>query len=375
MSYTIQISNEKYENLVFADQLVTLTLTEVIGNLLPMFTMTFIDNDYQKLEYMNEKSPITIGYQLDGNMVSNQFIIKPKNPIFNNTAYTCAIGGYLNKFEYFKGLPKVPYIEGTSCEALEQLASAYFKFQSSGLQTDDKMVWLHNGKNARNFIQDIWKHMYSPSSLPLISIGLDGIFRLEDLAHLIQQKPKYKFADSMSEGYELYASAQASDNSSGTTSIFGYTSERNIILEDNLEVVTSTVKPEVVMNTSIQLNEADMPTRPLAPMFQSTNVHKHWYEAFHQNIVRWSSLNSNTVQLTLQDNLLPLNLMDMIYIKFAQDGGVGRNSDGNFIIGKKELIFDGGGRLTSIYTGIREVSQNINKAEANKKSNISVYKI
>ena len=379
MSYTLQLSNDRYEVLAYTDQLMGLSVIEVVGNMLPMFELTFVDNDFEKLKYLNEKNPLTIGFQVDDRMVSSQFLIKPVKPIFTADTFTVALGGYLNIFDYFKGLPKVPYVNGTSVEALQQVAGAYFNTVeiSPELQTDDKMVWLHNGKNARSFIQDIWKHMYSPHSLPMIGIGLDGVFRVSDIATLLKQEPKIKFSDTDDgdEDIELYVSAEVSDNTTGNTSLYGYTTERKIILEDTLEVVTSTQKPEVVMNTSTQMNETEMPLRNLTPMYQSTNVHKHWYEAYHQNFVRWSSLNNNTLTLTV-NKLLPLNLMDLIYVKFPQRGQIGKSSDGNFIISSKVIDFDNTGDVTVTYTGIREVAQSISTAEdLQESSQITPYKI
>ena len=217
MGYRVQISNNKYENLVYSDQLYSLTLVEVIGNFLPMFQLSFRDMDFDKLHYLNELNPITIGYQIEDQLVTNQFIIKQKKPSILNGCYDCSISGYLNKFDYFKGVPKVPFIQGSSVEAIQQEASAYFEVSTSGLQTDDTMNWIHNGKSARNFIQEMWTHSYSPDNLAIIGIGLDGTFRLTDVNTLIQQEPKYYFGNSIRDGYELYINAWVDDNSLQTT--------------------------------------------------------------------------------------------------------------------------------------------------------------
>lgn len=385
MAYGIQVSNEKYESLAYSDQIINLTLQEVIGNFLPTFSLTFIDNDFDKLSYINEKSPITIGYQVGQQMVTNQFMIKPINPQYTSDTYTIAIGGYLNKFEYFKGLPIVPYIKGTSIDALRALGGAYFGndnvltttgiFEDGKSKTADTMIWLHNGKNARNFVQEIWKHTYTPNNLVMLGIDLNGRFKIFDLATLISQEPKFMFCDTYEDDYEVYTDCNVTDNTTGNTSMFGYTSDRDILMEGTLEIVNSTATPEVIMNTSTQMNEAEMPIRHLAPMFQTSNVHKHWYESYHQNLVKWSSLNNNTLKLTVSNNLLPLDILDLIYVRFPQNNKVGRTTDGNFIISQKKLIFDNLGNLTAEYTGIREVSQSVNKAETQEGRHITPYKI
>ena len=387
MGYGIQVSNEKYDSLAYSDQIINLTLQEAIGNFLPTFSMTFIDNDFDKLNYLNEKSPITIAYQMNEHMVSGEFIIKPVNPQYTSDTYTVALGGYLNKFNYFKGRSAVPYVEGTSVDALLALGQSYFgesnTLVTSGIydlennksKTDDNMIWLHNGKNARNFVQEVWKHSYSPESLILLGIDLDGMFKIFDLATLISQEPKYMFCDTYEEGYEVYADCNVTDNSTGNTTMYGYTSERAILMEGDLQTVNSSVSPQVVMNTSTQMNESEMPVRQLTPMFQTSNVHKHWYEAYHQNFVRWSSLNNNTLKLTVLNNLLPLNIMDLIYVRFPQNSKVGRTTDGNFIISQKKLIFDNIGNVTTEYIGIREVSQSVNTAQNQESRHIVPYNI
>jgi hypothetical protein len=379
MGYNVKISNNRYSELVYADQMYELTLVETIGNLLPMFKLSFRDNDFEKLHYLNELNPITISYQIDDNIISGHFIIKQKKPIITGTTFDCSIGGYLNKFEYFKGVPKVPFIQGTSVEAITQLASAYFETQIVDIVTEDKMNWIHNGKNARNFMQEIWTHCYSPNNFLMLGIGLDGIFRLTDILTLVSQEPKYRFANSMQEGYELYVNAWVDDDSLQNTSLFGYTSERDILMEGSLETLQSSFTPQVVLNTSNQLNEQpDIPTRKLAPMFQPENVHKYWYQAHHQNLVRWSSLNNNTIHIVTYNNLLPLNIMDLVYADLPEVGNTGKSADGNYIIARKELSFDGSGNLTTTYTGIREVAQNTALApeqEENSTYGITAYRI
>ena len=376
MGYNIQVSNDKYENLAYTDQINEITLIETIGNLLPMFKLSFRDNNFEKLQYLNELNPVTIGYEINNQRISNQFIIKQKKPSMTDTEYDVTVAGYLNKFDYFKGVPKLPFVQDTSVNAMIQVASQYFETQATELQTDDNMNWIHNGMNARNFIQDMWKHSYSPDSLPIIGIGLDGVFRLSDLVTLINQEPKYYFSNNLQEGYETYITAIPVENSLENTSLFGYTSERDIIIEDTLEIIKSSQTPQVVLNTSNQLNEQQgMPTRKLAPMFQSSNVHKHWYEAYHQNLVRWSSLNNNSITITLYNNLLPLNILDLVYVEVPELGTVGNSASGNYIISRKEHHFDKLGNVTSVFKGIREVSQNTNIAEEEQRQEVTSYKI
>lgn len=377
MGYNIQVSNDKYTTLALSDQIFDIVLIEAVGNILPMFKLSFRDNDFEKLKYLNEVNPITIGYQIDDRLISNQFVIKQTYPDILGSSYNVSIAGYLNKFEYFKGVPKLPFIQDTSINAMKQLASQYFiEVQSSNIVTEDSMNWIHNGKNARNFIQEMWKHAYSPDSLPIIGIGLDGIFRITDIATLASQEPKYYFSNILQEGYQTYVDAHTQNSSLVNTSIFGYTSNRNIITEDTLQIVESEVSPQVTTNTSNRMNEqVDIPTRQLAPMFQSSNVHEHWYEALHQNTVRWSSLNNNTIIITTYNSLIPLNILDLIYAEIPENNSTGQGTNGNYIISRKEIVFDSTGNVTCVYTGIREVSQNVAMVENSNESTMTTYKI
>ena len=81
------------------------------------------------------------------------------------------------------------------------------------------------------------------------------------------------------------------------------------------------------------------------------------------------------VQFSVYNNLLPLNIMDLVYIKFPQVQGIGGNSDGNFIISHKEIHFDNIGNVTTDYIGIREVSQNLSKGAISYDSEVQSYKI
>lgn len=379
MGYNIQVSNDKYEHLVWTDQIEKVTLIETLGNILPMFSLSFRDNDFEKLQYLNELNPITISYEMDNQKVSNQFIIKQKKPVLLDNYYIVTVSGYINKFDYLKGVPKVPFVQDTSIMAMKTVASSYFnevEVSENLTKVNDKMNWIYNGMNARNFIQDMWKHSYSPESLPIVGITLDGVFKIIDLGSLVSQEPKYYFANTLQEGYQVYVDAVTQDNSLKNTSMFGYTSERDILLEDTLEVVSSSQKPQVVLNTANQMNEQPtIPVRNLAPMFQSSNVHRHWYEAFHQNQVRWSSINNNELSMTVYNNLLPLGISDLIYVDIPEYGIAGNSSSGNYIIFRKEIHFDGIGNVTTLYKGIREVSQNISIAKDEEKSEINSYKI
>ena len=376
MSYSAEISCDNYENLIVSGQITGTTFVETIGNFLPMFSLSFTDDDFDKLKYFNELNPLNMVYHIDDVTLGNKFVIKQSVPDITDVSYAMTLGGYLNVFDYLKGTPKVPYVSGTSVEAIQKIASAYFNtVEMSNLKTQDTMNWLHNGMSARGFIQDIWKHMYSPDTLPLIGITLDGKFKVSDIVSLINQEPKFKFANSFEEGYEVYIEAKPLDNSLKNNNLFGYKTEREIMLEDTLEVITSTVKPEVIMTTSDQMNQQEIPTKKLAPMFQPDCVHRHWYEAYHQNIVRWSSLNTTAITWTTHDNPLPLEIMDLIYIELPESEIGNKSYDGNYIVSKKTLNFSEDGDLITTYVGIREVNQNTSKSEESKKGEVTNYRI
>lgn len=360
MAYTIQISNKYYENLVYNDWLGSFSILEMSGNLLPMFVMTFMDTDKDKIRTLNELTPLKILYTIDSEAFDTEWLIKIAKISESNQGFSAIIGGYLNRFSYYKN-NKVPYIKGNSQEALKSVAENYFKFtdKAEKFVPNDSMVWLSHNYPDRIFVSEIWKHSYLENDTTLVGITSEAEFIRTTLLAQLQAGYKVLFSQSNKDEGVTFQSLEPISSSLDYTSLFGYSTEREILDSLTGEITTVNMQPSITMIPSNNLNQStDIDKRMLPPYFQSRNVHSNYMKGLYKNIVNLGNISNNTIKVTINGNC-KLKLLDLMRIESQTDATGRKVFDGLYITDAKLQSFTNNGRLTSTYIGKREVSEEI----------------
>jgi len=356
--HNLKISNQYFENLVYNDSFSEFTIRETVFGSLPTFTLSFQDENKEKMRTLNELTPITTLFVIDEVEYSAEWVIKSIDVSESTDFFVANISGCLNKFGYYKN-NQVPYCSGTSQEALKLVAENYFTFVDDAPEPQDKMNWLSFGKTDRRFINDIWRNSYIPDDFTLIAVNSNNEFIRTSLLTKLEQGAKTFFSNTDYNNGTTYLDAYPTASSLALTSFFGYPSVRDIFHEVSGSLEKIEINPEVIMTPSNTLNQSpDINRVVLTPLFQSANTHVNYQKARIHNFSILSSILTNSI-MVYTDVVCPLGLFDLFNIETNNQASERRTFDGLYITTSITREFLPTGAIKVYYEGTREVSEEI----------------
>lgn len=276
------------KNLVDIATQLSLTIKESAGNVLPVATLT-ISSSPSLLDYISNEGVdvlITLGFSMDDAKQSKWKIYNFDISKSTLTAFMSINRSYLNDSE-------VKVYEGTSVEVIKKVASEYFSvIDDKGKSTieasgySDRMKWIRHRLVARDFVNNVWLHSYSPGKLIVPAIlaqtpvnsNIDGIFRLKDICN---KSTITDVRDDVSTSLRLYTKDAFISNSGTMNNIVGKFKYSEFD-SDSADVEISEVSLDPIFGEII--NRSSYSDLVLRKGYKSDNVHSNFFKAVPYNL-------------------------------------------------------------------------------------------
>jgi len=202
--YIFDIEVGSYKDFLESRDLVEFTLIEQAGNVLPSFDLKFRFSEPELRNYLIENNVVrvTIGSSDEDKVSIPLRITKKDLQNLGQNKFYVVISGFYDALGYMKGshTESVTSESGgvvSGFQAIKSTVSKFFTFETnisgedSGLQK-----WLCCRSSYLSFVTDMWYRLGLPeSSLPLVTITKNGVFRLFNSTTQVKGKPKYRLSN------------------------------------------------------------------------------------------------------------------------------------------------------------------------------------
>lgn len=299
------------------DSLLSFTIIEEAGNVLPTFELMFTQDDSKIIKYINEGNILgfTFGKSLESAQYTTRLRITSKNIVRQGSKYQITITGLTNTLDYVASCKVRQFAGMSGVAAIKSVCSEYFSMVSNVSTSTDSQTWVQYNTPDKEFVNQLWMHSYIPRSFLAIGITIENKFILKDIIKAIKDKPKWTFIskDSKKANEIAIDGDYALQSDSGFINHwigYGRTKElRNIDTGSDIQLSAS---PSPILATNSKLDRSD-PGRRVAPFsLLNDNVHTNYWSAYYQNMMYLTLMNSIRVVLSYSNQFVDMSVLDLV---------------------------------------------------------------
>lgn len=320
--YCFVFSMGPKQDFITTKDLVSFTIDELTGNVLPMFEITFYTEDSELIRFINEGNTINVSFgDVQNEMLTAElFIMKPEITRLGMQRFLIHAKGMYHVPQFLTDAKMKAYKNKSSLEVIKEIASIYFKKQKIEISaTSDKQTWLQHNITDRKFLNELWMHSYIPGgSFMLTGISSDGTFIVKDMVSLKKEQPKWSFVSGVAPASDKDIKVEGDyEVMSGNTFInhyIGYGRQRRMRSLEKGETTISTpgedAKPMLALTKDFVRYE-EIGTRVGKANIQTSNVHSKYWEARHSNLMKLALFGSVKVRMSYSNDFHPLKVLDL----------------------------------------------------------------
>lgn len=325
--YMVQYTIGSHTDFLLEEDLITFTIIEEAGNVLPTFELAFHLHDDLILRELNEGNVIEYKFgDTKVNMTTtNLRILKKHVRKFGKHKYQVYLAGLYDEMSYtspcsIRALIAGGLIETSGMRAMESMVSPRFNWKSNRQDSPERQIWIQYNIPDKKFVNQIWMHIDLPNSFPVIGINTKGDFIFKDFEievsrrdydWIFQPRPPTSPPEVMYDGdYEV------SSNTGFINHWLGYEitkSMRTLETADDSDI-SPTIRPMIV---SSRLDRSALISDRVAPFgVRNDNVHGRYWEAYYQNLSHLAVYSSTRILLNYYEQMKPsMSILDYVYFE------------------------------------------------------------
>lgn len=332
---------------------------EIIENAdtaLPVMLLILQDEDNALLDGLALSDANTVDLLLGTKSGNGDDLIhaKLRFNVFSNhmtaggTGYLHHITGVLDAPKYLQE-SNIQSIEGTSADAIAEIASDCGLSAKIDVSASDKMVWLNPGITRSKFVEDIVSCAYATKTgLPKVAVTLGGELRFYDVNEKILSKGQHKlyFGDGKAKGNNILAVFDVKmDSAPGFSNSFvnyGYHVTEPMLDGKLLKSTGISIQTDGNFIPMNQKPYYDVETARInyAP-HDCGNTHSKYWESYHSNIRKSAMYNQGVICLLhgQVSNIRVLDTVDMDFVKMSTGDSIDESKRSTYLVtGTKVLI-------------------------------------
>lgn len=315
-----------------------------VGFDLPAVELVFSTSDADLIPYLCENSifDIEVG-SANKDIISSTFNVVTAN-IQQKSAgkWLVRLVGVYNAIDYLKN-PKTKMHANYSTEIVKEvMQSALGSSMSSSVmgKSKDHMFWLQSNESDYQFLHKLWLHSYLPDSIWLTAVCFDGKLKMIDLRKQTKIIPEVMLTtgnyERKSKIYPILDNYEVIDNSAVNNSLGGgYAQSRPLFDMDQNRKDTVQKKGSVVISPSDTYNREPNTTGQASYLIKNENVHSNYHVAPLNNRNMLSALKSFILEVTVEGEFVPVELLDYVMVKDQQqDSQASYHYSGVYMVGK-----------------------------------------
>lgn len=326
--YRFSIFLKDQKNIISENDMLSFTIIEATGLILPYFEVAFSIKDKSKLEYFNDKNVLNIQLGKDTNSLKDTELHVEKvieSPAQTDVG-TVVIRGVHNSKPYLSNTLKKAYPNMTSLDVLSSIASKYkFKTVANVSAMKDKMTWDQANKTDFFFANEVWKHNYlKDNAFCLGSFNIENQFRFEDIVQKISSSDiKFNFVTSKPENDKetQICSDFETDNNTSVNNLFGgYVRTKEVYNMTTRKYSTIDISGLLpIISEAKEPNNDTSISKSGGFEIQTPLMHENYYKAELLNTTRLFNMNSSRIWITIEDTYSDIHPLDLCTV-LAKEG-------------------------------------------------------
>ncbi len=313
-----------FDDFLSAEQVITFTVFEEAGNVLPSFRLEIKLIEEDVIKVMNEGNILQVSYGRDQDHMRTcdlrilRMDTYPDGDHFRRVLLSGLIDaiGWLN-VTHCRG-----FKDKTSLDVIDEVAADYFTVDLRGNTARDTMLWLQPGITNKRFINEVWLHSHIPDSTPLVGITADKRFLLRSTTQLKDIDWRLVYGDLTDDKDIPYQSNYHVEMRSGfINSWYGYGREKKLVDWESGNVVFDNEEAEVFLAQAKTLNRMEEITpRFDNASFLNDNVHENYWSAFMRNLSYLTMGSSVKLVVRVTDYYFDVDVLDsVLFLDRRQD--------------------------------------------------------
>lgn len=318
----------EYDDFLAFEQLVTFSIIEEAGNVLPSFLLEMELIEEEVIKAFNEGNPLFVEYGRDLEhlkMCRLRILRMDTNPAGNDKRMVL-LRGLLDEMGWLNTTHCNLYPNMTALEVMRKVAEPYFLFDTT-LTSQDRMNWIQPNISNKRFVNEVWMHTNLPGAAPLVAITADKRFIVKSTAQLNNEiKWKLTSGNLIDDTFIPYQGGYSLESRSGFfNSWFGYGRHKKVFDWEAGNTIFSDQDVKVFLAQAKSLNrQADTKPRYDNASFRNDNVHPAYWDAFLRNMSYLTSGSSVKLTCRVVNYYFDVSVLDsVLFLDRIQ--GVGEN--------------------------------------------------
>jgi hypothetical protein len=326
--YVLKFSLGPLNDFIANQNLISYTIVEQVGNMLPNFELIFVAHDDEILSYINEGNTLKVAMGVDeDNLIDNDLVITRVNiSKVGDGRRRILLIGVQDSLGYLSNTKMQITAAKSGVEVVSDVVSDYFTTDFNVLSSSDSQNWIQPNIPDREFVNQVALHSYLPTSFIATAITADGDFRLMDMKRKMKSGFNWRFSQETENDYDIpYSGYFPIDINTGLiNNIAGYGRDR---LVNEIEEGTSAIQYEdtsPIMSQSTLSRNTSIDRRATEDRFTNDNVHDNYWKAADRNRQHQLVFSSVRTTVTFVNFFKAIKPLD---IAMYVDEGVGLETD------------------------------------------------
>ena len=314
--FDMQIAGLK--SIITDADLVLFKLIEEAGNKLPLFELVFQLSRPELYQVFNQSNLLQVSFGVTELNIQNlalTIIEKDRIAVDSSTSYV-RLTGTIAAMPY--AVTNTTYNKvASSKDVIKELASKFFRVESTVPVGKDIQSWASNSKPIRSFVTKIWAHSDVGGDVPLIGITSTGKFRHLSLIELVKVGPKYIFTSGSPQSGEipLIEHPTIESNQAATSYLTGYSRSNLVNTLVNNQVNRISAQPRAMLADTKVVDSINTGVRLSTMSYYNENVHERYHECRAQNIKSLIDLDSLHAKCYIRNIFIPIQVLDLVTLK------------------------------------------------------------
>lgn len=305
------------------EDLVSFTIFEYPGNILPTFSLNFRTTDDSILRYLNEGNLLQAQTGRDrDNLIDIQLSPNTLKVAKDGADYIyLEVSGYASQINYITdhNLLITP-LQSAIATTIQVAERNGFKVKTNINTSQDSQRWIQPNISDKAFINDTYLRAKTPNnSAVAIAITADSQFIIKDIIKDLNSRDAvnsydYKFTKNPigPNDYSYDADTTIESQAGLINSWLGYGREIKEINNETGVVNSILENPEVVMALSRRLDKLqDIGDRYGGSRFRSENVHEGFWSSYNHNLSFLSNLSKLENAFSVSDQFFSIRPLDV----------------------------------------------------------------
>lgn len=313
-----------FKDFVGMRDLISFKIIEEAGNLMPTYELVFECRSEEVLSVLKEGNFIFASFgRNEASMVNVKLaILKRQKTNFGIGSQVVRLLGVFAAVPYRINSQAASFT-GTSLDVMKQIVGKYFKSDFNCPASDNKMNWLQNNINDRDFVTQLWLHSNLNSDTPLVGITTDGLFRVRSISTAVDKNnPTWKLTSLETRDEEaIYYDAPPNiySDSGAANALGGYPKSRIIHNQNDNQSFYSTPQGSPILSVSSNQEVSQTERRLGGVSILNENVHSSYHSSFDYNLRNLLRLSMMKAKVQITGFYFGIRVLDSVLLKEDSD--------------------------------------------------------